>query len=296
MTTISLDFYKGSDLYSDGDIENDIANIVKSNNDFTELLAQETRWPVIYHLSPIRRNLLEWYEFPPESTILEIGAGCGALTALFCEKAHRVTAVELSKRRAEIVHERLKDRDNLSIYVGSIEDINFEHQFDYVTLIGVLEYAGKYMTSPMPYHAFLKLAKNFLKPNGSLIIAIENRFGLKYWAGAREDHTGVFFDGIEGYLHDPSIMTFGKVELEQLLTDSGFAGIDFFYPMPDYKMPTELFSDSHLPSIGHLKSLAPNYDMDRLALFKEPQALNNIINNAMFPFFANSFLVFATST
>ena len=35
--------------------------------------------------------------------------------------------------------------------------------------------------------------------NGNIIIAIENRYGMKYWAGCREDHNGEFFSGIENY-------------------------------------------------------------------------------------------------
>lgn len=292
MATITFDYYKGSDLYSDGDIEKDLAAIVRNHGDVTELLAAETRWPIIYHLSPVRRNLLEWYEFRPESTILEIGAGCGALTSLLCEKAHQVVAVELSKRRAEIIQERLKNKNNLSIYVGSIEDITFEETFDYITLIGVLEYAGKYWSGSKPYSSFLQFVRKLLKPDGTLILAIENRFGLKYWAGAREDHTGRVFDGIEGYPEDASLMTFGKLELEKLLSESGFHDIDFYYPMPDYKLPLEIFSDDFLPGLGHIKTMSPNFDMERYALFDEPLAFNSIIRNSMFPFFANSFLVF----
>ena len=131
-----------------------------------------------------------------------------------------------------------------------------------------------------------------LKPDGTLVIAIENKLGIKYWAGAREDHTGIVFDSIEGYPHDTSPMTFGRHELEQLLVKCGLTDIEFYYPMPDYKFPMEIFSDSYLPGIGHLKTMAPNLDMDRYSLFSEPLALNNVIKNSMFPFFANSFLVF----
>jgi SAM-dependent methyltransferase len=292
MATINLDFYKGSDLYSDGDIENDIAAIVKEGKSSTEALAHETRWPVIYHLSPLRRNLLEWYNFPADSSILEVGAGCGALTELFCEKAKNVVAVELSKRRAEIIMARLKKKKNLSIYVGSIEDVILTTKFDIVTMIGVLEYAGSFIRSSRPYHAFLEIAKKQLKPGGTLVLALENRFGIKYWAGAREDHTGGLFDGIEGYPGNTSLMTFGKHELEQLLGEAGFSDLTFYYPMPDYKLPTEVFSDDFLPACNHFAPVSPNYDMDRYLLFKESLALNNIIKNSMFPFFANSFLVF----
>ena len=38
---------------------------------------------------------------------------------------------------------------------------------------------------------FLIKIKQLLKPDGKLLIAIENQYGLKYWCGALEDHTGL---------------------------------------------------------------------------------------------------------
>ena len=36
-----------------------------------------------------------------------------------------------------------------------------------------------------PFENFLKKIKSLLKPDGKLIVAIENKYGLKYWCGAR---------------------------------------------------------------------------------------------------------------
>lgn len=58
-----------------------------------------------------------------------------------------------------------------------------------------MEYQGSYTNSENPYKDFLKKIKQLLKPNGKLLIAIENQYGLKYWCGAREDHTGIPFEG-----------------------------------------------------------------------------------------------------
>ena len=44
-----------------------------------------------------------------------------------------------------------------------------------------------------PYETFLKEMGGYLKPEGKLLIAIENRLGLKYFAGAPEDHTDIHF-------------------------------------------------------------------------------------------------------
>lgn len=289
---IDLRFYHGSDLYSDGDIENEILEIVETSSDYREVLARDHRWPLLYHLTPNRRNLLEWYDFRRDAHLLEIGAGCGALTGLFCERVSRVTAVELSRRRAEIISARHRDKENLEIIAGNLADIRFDSPFDYVTLIGVLEYAAKYGATKNPYQDFLSQVRKYLKPDGVLIIAIENKFGLKYWAGCREDHTGRFFDSLENYPHDLGIRTFGKDELQQMLHECGFGTGNFYYPVPDYKIPVQIFSDAYLPELGQIETYYPNFDNDRIVVFDEKLVIGNLIQNKRFDWFANSFLVF----
>ena len=295
MTILNLKYYKGQDLYSDGDVEDDILEIVKNNTDFTDVLHNDNRWAVMYHLTPIRRNLLEWYDFDKNGSLLEIGGGCGAFSGMFADKVKYVKVVELSKRRAEIIYNRHKDHGNLEVIVGNLNDIEFDDKFDYITLIGVLEYAGKFTTGNDPYKTFLEKIKKYLKPNGKLLIAIENKFGLKYWAGAKEDHTGRNFDSIENYPNDKSIQTFGKYELQELIKSVGFECTDFYYPMPDYKLPTVIYSDDYLPDEATVfNDVSPNFDQERYILFNEQLAFNNIIKNKMFDFFANSFLVVAS--
>lgn len=291
---INETFYKGRDLYTDGDIEEEILAIVTAHCDFTEILAEETRWPLLYHLSPERRNLLEWYPFDRKGRLLEIGAGCGALTGLFCEKMDKVTAVELSRKRSEIIAQRCRDYRNLEIMVGNFDDMTFEDSFDYVTLVGVLEYARNFIRANHPCRHLLRKVCGLLNSNGRIILAIENKYGLKYWAGAREDHTTEFFGGIQGYTcEETSQETYSKKELTDLLTLSGFEDIHFYYPHPDYKIPHEIFSDRFLPDIHQPMAEAPNFDRDRMCLFSEKRTFHGLIRNGVFGFFANSFLIIA---
>ncbi len=285
-----LDHVTARDVYSDGDLEEDLLSFVSSGRDLEEIVRQDDRWAVMYHLDPRRRNLLEWFPFKKDTSLLEIGAGCGALTGLFCEKASHVTAVELSERRARIIAARYPSFDNLTIYAGNVEDIP-EESYDYVTLIGVLEYAGRYRRSEDPYRALLRRAANALRPGGTLILAIENRFGMKYWAGAPEDHSGKLFQGLEGYPDDSGFRTFGREELVGRLMSAGLSSLEFYYPYPDYKIPDRIFSDRMLPRPGELAPVTPNYDQERFLLFNEGLAFDGLLSNGAFPLMANSFLV-----
>ena len=289
---LNLKFYKGEDLYSDGDVEDEILKICKSGQDIQELLRSTDRWPLLYHLSDVRENVLDWYGFDPEANLLEIGAGCGAISGLFCRKVKRGVAIDLSKRRSTINAVRNGGMGNLEILVGNFEDIEIEEKFDYVTLIGVLEYSGYYISKGAdPYEAMLKKVKKFLKPGGRLIIAIENKFGLKYWGGAAEDHTGGFFDGIEDYRKVDGVRTFSRPEITQLLKSAGFSENTFYYPMPDYKLPDTVYSDEFLPKPGMLEHVTDVYDRERFVLFNESSAYDALIRDGQFPYFANSFLI-----
>lgn len=285
-------FYQGSDQYSDGDIEETLLRIVQQSDAYEDVLMRQSNWALLYHLSPIRENLLEWYDFGEGKSLLEIGAGCGGITGLFCKKCARVVGIDLSRRRSMINAHRNREYGNLELIVGNFSDIRIEEKFDYVTLIGVLEYSIYYISSPDPFTDMLKKAKSYLKPGGKLIIAIENKFGIKYWAGATEDHTGRIFDGIQGYGGVERVRTFSKGELEKLIRDAGFAGRELYYPLPDYKLPLEIYSEHYLPKRYPVSGNAPNYDRDRYVFFNEEKVMNELIRDGKFEEYANSFLVF----
>ena len=155
----------------------------------------------------------------------------------------------------------------------------------------MLEYATVYIVSEEPYSSFLEIVGNHLKPEGKLIIAIENRMGMKYWAGCREDHVGYFYEGIEGYANTDGAKTFSKIELEKLFKRAGFNKYNFYYPYPDYKFPSTIYSDEYLPKIGQLNRNTCNLDADRMLLFNESLVFDKLIEDEIFPMFSNSFLV-----
>lgn len=280
-------------LYNDGDqVETDILNYVKEHkkNEYWDILSKDSRWPVFYHLSDMRENILNWYDFKPEADILEIGAGMGAVTGLLCEKAKSVISVELTHRRAEVIYNRYTEYDNLTILVGNFNEMEFMQKFDYITLIGVLEYAPGFTTDGEPA-TFIRKIKSLLKPGGKLLIAIENRFGLKYWCGAGEDHTGQPYDGINGYPENKDVRTFSRTELTDLLDECGLRKHRFYYPLPDYKLPQVIYSDEYLPKHKISSKIRQYYLGEPLLLADEGKLYRDVIENEAFPFMANSFFV-----
>ena len=253
----------------------------------------EKNWAVMYHLSQQRENILEWYPITKEDSVLEIGAGCGAISGVLAKKAGRVVANDLSKMRSSINAWKNKEAENLEIVVGNFNTVsdNLTETFDYVTLIGVFEYAKTYIQEEEPYRVFLDKINRHLKPNGKILMAIENKLGLKYFAGCKEDHVGRMFEGIEGYKNTSGVETFSKRELEKLLDANGYHNYRFYYPYPDYKFATTIYSDSYLPKKGELRNNRRNFDAERLLLFDEGLAFDTMISAELFPHFSNSFFV-----
>lgn len=293
---VKLDYtlYSGTDLYSDGDIEDEILNKLAAGVSERELLECDDRWPVVYHFSSLRKNILEWYPFEKNATVLEVGAGCGAITGVLCQKARQVKAVDLSQKRCRINAHRNSSFDNLEIIVANFQDLKLTQKFNYITLIGVLEYAMAYMDHGIDsFKILLENVKSMLEENGKIVIAIENRLGLKYWNGAGEDHTGRIFEGIEGYPQFGEIKTFSKNELDHLLKEAGFQNRTFYYPYPDYKFPEQIFSDDYPLQRAMLMPQNGSYSENRFYFFDENAVRDTLIQAKLSQEFANSFLVIA---
>jgi len=285
-------------IYSDGMPEKRLYMKFKNDPNYGAYNedTQFSSWVEEYHLSPLRLNLLKWFPFDPNGTALEVGAGCGALTGLLCQRLRSVTALEYSRQRALITAMRHSRCSNLEVIVGGLQDFVPDQKFDYITVIGVLEYAGTFYGGENPHKSFLAKLRGMLSPNGALILAIENKIGLKYICGAQEDHTGRVFDSIYGYPYSDGVRTFSKKELTGILHAAGFFGLEWYYPLPDYKMPQQIISDeialTDLDSIWRLLP-ARTGRRRRKEIISEKRLGKTLAQAGLFGEFANSFLVIA---
>lgn len=294
---IILDYqdYPGEDFYCDGEVEDELLAIARDHSpvEFGQIIEEKKSWPVLYHLSSQRENIVSWLPINKDMKVLEIGSGCGAITGALSKKAGSVTCVDLSKKRSLINAYRHEDCDNVTIRVGNFQDIEpkLDIDYDYALLIGVFEYGQSYIGGQTPFEDFLKIIRKHVKNDGKIVIAIENKYGLKYWAGCREDHLGTFFSNIENYPDGGGVRTFSKKGLERIFDSCGETEYSFYYPYPDYKFMTTLYSDKYLPKIGELYNNLRNYDRDRMLLFDEKKVFDGLIEEEMFPFYSNSYLV-----
>jgi len=293
--------------YSDGDeVERRIYETVRSADDLSsvsaELAKHITDWPSKYHLSALRGNLLRPFRRGLRGKILEIGAGCGAITRFLGECGGDIVAVEGSQVRATIAADRCRNLRNVKVIADAVHRLPPSPTYDVVTLVGVLEYARKYFPSEGgdQVNALIRHAREFLKPEGVLIVAIENQLGLKYFAGCGEDHVGVPMFGIEDRYGAEGVVTFGRRELREALSRSGLPVQRWWYPFPDYKLPTVVVSEKALSGFLGTKlhevvgaSLEIDPQLPQSPLFMLERAWRPVVRNGLGPDLANSFLVIA---
>jgi len=263
-----------------------------------QLLSRHPSWPILYHLSPQRQLLLEWYDFNPSLTLLEIGAGCGALTQLFLRKVHRVTCLELEPIRSKIIKKRYADYPHLKTVSAHLTDFHPKTKFNYITLVGVLEYAGKYFYpqnndySYQPFIDCLSSVKQLLNRDGLVFIAIENKLGLKYLAACPEDHYGSVFESVEDYPHYCGIRTFSKSEIVTILKSAGFGHVNFYYPFPDYKLPQHIYSQDFIHQ--NFATFLANFPSTlRQSSINQTLLAKSIFDADLIDQFCNSFLIIA---
>ncbi len=259
-------------------------------------------WPSRYHLSHRRANLLEGVkeilgkDNTKDRTVFELGAGTGSITRWLADNFAHVDSIEGNLPRAKVNRQRTAGLANVRLLVGDMLKAPFPENVDVVAQIGSLEYVPAYQDGD-PREAcisFLDKVRQTLAPDGSYVLAIENRLGLKYWAGCGEDHTGGFGEGLVGY-PNKSAVTFSRTELESILRESGFQSLQFYHLFPDYKLTSVLMreSDETLTLNPHhwFRGFAEDYMSERLFILPDQVMLETLVKDKMLWHFSNSFLV-----
>ncbi|MBZ9937684.1 glycosyltransferase [Mesorhizobium sp. BR1-1-16] len=248
--------------------------------------------------SPRRANLLRPFRHLLKGTILEIGAGSGSLTRFLGEAGGEVVAIEKNPWRAAAAAARCVDLPNVSVVADDFASLPAALRFDVVTLI---DSAGLSQGSPDPSDldpvaALIARARNFLRPGGLLFVAIENQVGLTYLAGSESGRASEPDSAAEDRGSKDGLATFGRTELSLRLADSGLLHQQWWFPLPDHRLPVAILSDRalhHGVDLSALIGAALRSDPRgrRHAAFSRGRAWKPVFRNGLWADLADSFLV-----
>ena len=213
------------------------------------------------------RGLLAWYEFKQESRILYVG------------------------KETDVTPEMLKERGLEVVSSFSKQMVMEEAAFDYVISIASLEY------SEQPA-GLLKSWKQLLKPDGTLLLGMNNRFGIRYFCGDRDPYTGRNFDGVENYRRAYmkkedafAGRMYSQAEIKDLLKEAGFGEHVFFSVISDLKHPSLIYREGYLPNEDLSNRVFPKYHYPHTIFLEEENLYSSLAHNGMFHLMANAYLI-----
>ena len=177
-------------------------------------LAKENDWEYLYNLSPVRTNILKWFDFKEGRRVLELGAGTGIITEYLISKGLNVTPVETDEEKKDLLKLRLRTEGYDKIPIRDITiDEPVYRSYDYVTMIDCFSVEN------------LNTAVKFLKPTGKLFVAMENKYAEPVWSRRPKDELP------------------GLDEIRKMLSDRGLIISSLYFPSPDHIFPMEISVD-----------------------------------------------------
>lgn len=230
---------------------------------FQEVIAEHKDYVLMHHLSAARANLISWLPINKSQHVLEVHAECGACTGALAELAGAVTALSDTEEEAQVNRLRNKERTNINYRIGGIKALSLKEQASYDWIIADTDSLTQ-----------LKELRQYLAPDGRLVLAASNCFGIRRWAGVGEEPGEV-----------------SRNELTEALTEAGFTEWEYYYPYPDREFPMMLYSDEWLPRKGELRHNLRNFKEPRYEHFSEQQAFDRVIEKGMFREYANAYLI-----
>ena len=248
--------------------------------EYAAKIEESASYPILYQYSPLRENVVDFLPIMKTHKVLEIGSGYGAITGALARKAGKVTCVEKSKDKSIVNAYRHSECDNITIHVGEWNGIEtkLEADYDFICLIDVFEEYELCET-------LLNTLQEHLAEGGRIVIALPNKYGMKFFAGARNSGRDKYFETIENGKN-----VFSRNGLLRLFAKCDIKDVAFYYPYPDYRFPTAIYSDVYKPGKGELSNNRQNFEGDRMLLFDEKAAFDGVIEDGLFATFANSFV------
>lgn len=280
-----IDYNK--DIY--GDYEKDIKNYIEKYKpeQYEKIIEKDTRTNIVNIFSEMRTNIIKWYPFEPNKKILEIGANYGEITQELVKITPGVTSIEFTKEKIECIQKRIKENIKL-ILCENLKQLNLPEKYDYIIIIGTGEYAKKLGFKNLK--EMLEWSYMQLSEEGKMLVAIDNKFGVKYLAGSTRNNKEVPFANYKNYIEKDYKM-YGKTELENMLKQ--FPKYKFYYPVPNYNLTNMIYTDEYLPKRSRYNIY---YREDEEILFNETDFMEYAIKNSKFDFFTNSYLIEISKT
>ncbi len=167
----------------------------------------------------------------------------------------------------------------------------WQAEYDMIVAVDVLEYAK----APAE---LLGAIRSHLRPDGRLLLAADNRLGIRYFCGDQDNFTNKNFDGIENYRHlmhwereSAKGRAYAKAEIIRFLEEAGFTGHRFFSVFPRLSNPQLLLAEDYEPNEALDIRIFPEYNSPDTVFLMEEELYPSLMENHLLHGMANGFFV-----
>lgn len=226
------------------------------------------------------KAIIKWYDIDREDKVACVvfeNGNSSLIAEAMAEDGISVTCIPLSRFTRRGNRER-----------GCEGDVD-KGAYDMVVAVDVIEYA---LDAP----GFLSHVKMLLKPEGTFLLAADNRLAIRYFCGDRDLYSGGNYDGIENYRHLSREerrklrgRAYSRAELTGFLEQAGFFGHRFFSVFPRISNPQILLAEDYKPNEALDVRVFPEYNSPDTVFLFEEELYPDLMKNGLLHPMANGF-------
>jgi SAM-dependent methyltransferase len=205
-------------------------------------------------INPDRANWHLLLPLPRTGTVLDIGAGSGAIAHAMANCYGHVIAIEPVIERIEFMQQRFRQEglNNVTLVRGDAGRIPLPPgSVDLAILNGVLEWIPWSVTDGRPRDvqlAALRNVREVLRAGGFLCIGIENRWMIEYFMGGNDPHADIpWVTILPRFLADAYARwrtgqpyrnyLYSVGGYRRLMEEAGFSDVEVYCALPSYNHP-----------------------------------------------------------
>lgn len=213
-----------------------------------------------------------WYNFKENASVLCVEEGSTVFSSFLKTKGMSVESATIRQSAGKEFTNR---------HAGS---------YDYIIAVEILE---KCFTPEI----VLEKWNYLLKDSGMLILATQNRFGIRYLSGDRDPFTGGPFDSVENYLHVPNSSPkalggklYAYYEIKNMLGKTNYINLKVYSVYPSIRTPQIICSEGYLPNENLNVRVIPYYEDNEAIFLDEVQIYNSLVKNDLFHRLSNAYI------
>ena len=228
-----------------------IVKPIDNSVQFNEYNANEFK--IINDLSEMRRNIISWYPFSKEDTVLQLNANCEQITEELRRKVKNVVTTELNSDK-------------------------ITGKYDYIIIIGIEDFQEN-------LENILRNIKSNLNENGKILIALDNKYGVNNICKIKDVHSSI--------KSKITTNRYSLKQAIYEIENAGFKSKKIYYPLTDYKFTNVLFTDKQQISGNDISRNIVYNNEKNIKFFEQNDLFKELLEekNPLFKELVNSYFI-----